>query len=62
MSPTYISAAVVVIVQVLSWFGIEVGSAEITTTLTTLLTVGAGLWIMWRRFNQGDISIAGTKK
>ncbi len=62
MSPTYISAAVIVLVQVLHFFNIDVGSAELTTTLTTLSTVALSLWIMWRRLNKGDITAVGTKK
>lgn len=61
-SHTYISAAVVVIVQVLSWLGISVGSEELTTTVTTLVTVLGGLYIMWNRLQKGDITVGGTKK
>lgn len=62
MSPTYITGFVIVLLQVLKWFNIDVGSQELTTTLTTLVTILGGLWIMWRRLGKGDITIVGSKK
>lgn len=61
-SPTYISAVVMILVQVLPWLGIPVVSADLTTTVTTILTIGAGLVIIYRRLAKGDINIFGSKK
>lgn len=49
MSQTYIAAVVVVLAQVLPLFGINVGSEQLTTTIVTILTIGAGIWVMIRR-------------
>lgn len=62
MSQTYITAAVVVITNVLAWFGIEVGSESLTTTIVTLVNVVGSLYIMWRRYQTGDITPLGAKK
>lgn len=61
-SPTYISALVAVLAQLLPMIGIEVGSEQLTTTISTILTVAAGLVIMWRRLTKGDISLFGTHR
>ncbi len=62
MSVTYISTFVIVLGQILNWFGITVGTEELTTTVTTLGTILLGLWVMYDRFGKGDITIAGTRK
>lgn len=62
MSPTYISAVIMVLLQVFNWLGINVGSDALTTTATTLLTIAAGLVIIYRRWQKGDITVAGIKK
>lgn len=61
MSQTYIASAVMIVVNVLSLLGVDVGSEQMTTTLTTIITVLSGLWIMWRRFRSGDINALGKK-
>ena len=62
MSRTYIAAIIGILSQVLPMLGIEVGSAELTTTLSTIITVLAGLWVMVRRFKAGDITPLGVRK
>ena len=62
MSVTYISTFVIVLGQILNWFGITVASEELTTTVTTLGTIFLGLWVMWDRFGKGDITIVGARK
>lgn len=62
MSPTYASGLIVVLAQVFAWLGIDVGVDALDTTLTTLLTVIAGIVIAYRRFVQGDITVLGSKK
>jgi len=61
-STTYISAAVIILGQILKFLGIEVASEELTNAVTTLGTILLGLWILWRRYTKGDITVAGTKK
>lgn len=61
IAPSYIAGVVVVLVQVLSFLGINIGSEALTTTLETLLTVGAGLVILYRQLTEGRSTLAGTK-
>lgn len=60
-APTYLAGIVVVLVQVLNFLGIEVGSEALTTTLETLFTVGAGLFVLYRQISTGRSTIAGTR-
>jgi predicted RND superfamily exporter protein len=60
-SPTYISAAVAVIVNILSLLGINVGTEELTTTVTTIITIGAGLVVIYRSIAQGKTDIFGRR-
>lgn len=60
-SQTYIAAAVVILSQVLPLLGINVGSEALTTTLTTILAVVAGVWVMVRRYSNGDITALGRR-
>ena len=61
-SPTYLSGLVIVLVQVLNYFGIEVASEQLTTTVTTLVTIGAGLLVMYRRYAKGGVDAFGFSK
>lgn len=58
-SPTYISAVVAVVVNILSLLGINVGTDALTTTATTIVTIVAGLVILFRRWSKGDVSMVG---
>jgi uncharacterized membrane protein len=62
MSQTYISAVIVILSQLLPVLGIQVGSDAVTTTVSTLVAVVAGIWIMIRRLQQGDINVVGARK
>ena len=61
MAPSYIAGIIVVLVQVLRFFGIEVGSEALTTTVETLVTVGAGLLVMYRQVTTGRSTVAGIR-
>lgn len=60
-APSYIAMAVSVLVQVLAAFGVHVGSEELTTTITTLVTIGTGLFVMYRQIKTGKSTIGGTR-
>ena len=60
-APSYIAATVSVLVQVLAFLGITVGSEELTTTITTLVTIGSALYIMFRQVKTGKSTIGGTR-
>lgn len=62
MSPTYISGFVVVLAQVLGYFGIPVVADDLTTTFSTIATVVAGLVVLYRRWAKGDITLSGSRK
>lgn len=62
MSQTYISVIVLFLAQLLPAIGINVGTEELTTTIQTLVTLGAGFWILIRRLQVGDITFAGVRK
>ena len=60
-SQTYIAAVVVILSQVLPLLGINVGSEALTTTLTTIAAIVAGVWVMVRRYSNGDINSLGRR-
>lgn len=61
MSTTYISVIVMVLAQLLPKFGVLVESDALTTTVTTLATLFAGLWILIKRYRQGGVNFAGVR-
>ncbi len=62
MSHIQVSAIIAVLANVLPLLGVQVGSEALTTTLTTIVTIGAGLWIMVRRYKMGGIKLFGGRK
>jgi uncharacterized membrane protein len=62
VSTTYSAAVVVVLAQLLPLLGIEVSTEALTTTLSTIITIVAGVVIMYRRLTKGDISAFGVRK
>ena len=61
IAPSYLAAVVAIAVQVLSFLGINVGSEELTTTITTIITVLAGLVVMYRQLTEGRSTLMGVK-
>jgi len=62
MSPTYISAVVVIIVSILNLFGIKVGTEELTKIIEGGVVMVAGIIILVRRYRHGGITFLGTTK
>lgn len=62
MSNTYAAAVVVVLAQLLPLLGIQVSTEALTTTISTIITLVAGVVIMYRRYSKGDISAFGARK
>lgn len=60
-APSYIAMIVSVLVQVLAQFGVTIGSEELTTTITTLVTIGTALFVMFRQIKTGKSTIGGTR-
>ncbi len=42
--------------------GVNAGSAQLTTTVQTIIMVASGLWIWYRRTQVGDVNAAGLRK
>jgi len=61
MSHTYISVLVIFLVNFLPQLGIQIGDEALTTTIETLVTLGAGLWILVRRYAKGGVTFAGVR-
>jgi len=62
MSQTYIAIVISLLASVLPKLGVTVGSEELTTTVSVIITIASGLWALYRRYSQGDITIAGIRK
>lgn len=61
-STTYIAIIVNILVTFLPKFGITVGSEELTSIIQAIVVAVTGIWIIVRRYKQGDITVAGVKK
>lgn len=62
MSTTYIAVIANLLAQLLPKLGVVIGTEELTTTIQTIVLLGSGLWVLFRRYQQGDINLAGLKK
>lgn len=62
MSTTIIAVIVQLLSLGLPKLGITVGSEELTGTLQTIVLIGSGLWIWYRRTQKGDVSGLGVRK
>ena len=60
-SLTYAGVIIVVVAKLAEWMGLQIGSAEITTTVMTLVQLGGALVALYGRFRKGDINIWGLK-
>lgn len=61
-STTYIAIIVNILVTFLPKFGITVGSEELTSIIQAIVVAVTGIWIIVRRYKQGDITVTGVKK
>lgn len=61
MAPSYISALVLVLSQVLPFFGIAVESEALMTTIQTIIAVSVGFIVMYRQIVTRKSTIAGTR-
>lgn len=62
MSTTIASVMVTLLAMILPYFGISVGSDQLTQAVQTVIVVIAGVWIWFRRYQIGDVTVAGLKK
>ncbi len=61
-SPTYISAAVVVIVAILNIFKINVNQGDVEPIITAIVSAIAGIVVLVRRYQKGDLTPIGAIK
>ena len=61
MSQTIIAVFTMLLSQVLPLIGVEIGSDQLTDVISTIVAIGAGLWIWYRRVRVGDVTAAGKK-
>ena len=62
MSQTIVSMIVIILSTVLPKLGVvDIGNDAITTTVSTILVIGAALWAWIRRYQQGDVTIMGGR-
>lgn len=62
MSTTIVSTIIIILSALLPKIGVEIGNDALTTTVTTLLTLGAAIWIWVQRWKRGDIKPMGARK
>lgn len=58
ISQEYLGAIVILLVQVLKLFGVELAAEEVTTIVTGVVA----LWVAIARFKKGDINMGGVKQ
>lgn len=61
MSKTYISAIVLLLAQILPMFGIQFTNDKLTDLVQAIVILITGSIILVRRYQKGDITLAGTK-
>ena len=61
-SPTYSSAIVILLATILPLVGIKFESEQLTQLVQAALVLISGVFIAYRRYKSGDITIAGSYK
>jgi hypothetical protein len=62
MSQTYIGVIVMLLSVFLPKLGLNIGSDELTTTVSVLATTVGALWAFWGRYRLGGINAAGLRQ
>lgn len=61
MSKTYISAIVLLLAQILPMVGVQFTNDKLTELVQAVIILVTGAIILVRRYQKGDITLAGTK-
>lgn len=61
MAPSYIATVAALLAQVLKLLGIEVGDEQLTNAIVTIITIGAGLVVVFRQLTEGHSNVFGVK-
>ena len=62
ISTTYISSVIIILVSILNAFKINIGTAELTPVIEGLVTGIGGLYIIWKKWKNGEITASGVRK
>ena len=62
LSQTYVSAIIVLLAEILPRMGLVIGNDKLTSLIQAVAIIVGGIWIMVRRYRQGDISAVGVKQ
>lgn len=62
MSQTYYAVFVNLLVQFLPAIGVKTDNQAVDSTIQLLFAIGTGLWVLIRRYKQGDITVLGSRK
>ena len=61
-STKVISSAVSILAVALPFMGVQIGTAELTTTITTIVVVGSGIYVWLRTIVKENRNIFGARK
>lgn len=61
MSQTVLAVFISLLAEMLPRIGVNLGNDALTTTVQTLLVVGAAIWIWIRRVQSGDVNAFGKR-
>lgn len=62
MSTTITALAINLLATILPMLGIQIGTDQLTTTVSTLAAIGTALFLWYKRVTRGDVNIAGMRK
>jgi len=60
VSKTYLTAGIIILSQLVRLLGIEIGQVELQTTIHTLVEISGAIFVLWNRFQKGDINAFGS--
>jgi hypothetical protein len=61
MSNTIVAVILNLLATLLPLLGIQIGSDSLTTTIQTIVAIGTGLFIWYKRYQKGDITKIGVR-
>lgn len=61
-SLTYVGVIVIVLAKIATLLGLQIGTAELTSVVTTIIMFGGALVAFYGRWRKGDVNIFGIKK
>ena len=61
-STTYAAVLVALLVHVLKFFGVVIGSEELTPVIVDLVTFLSGAWVLVERYRHGGVNVLGVRK